>query len=101
MDINLHDEISNDETERLHRRARRKFEMDLASQLIAVREQSWSEGKLAGLLEAKLEAELDGRLKARETIAKKMICLGLDYDIIEKSTGYSTDELNAMRSKPS
>jgi predicted transposase/invertase (TIGR01784 family) len=85
MAINLLSEISKDDNERLLYRARRKFEMDLASQIITASEQSWSEGKL----------------EEREAIAKKMIILGLDNSIIEQSTGFSTDEIYAIRSKPS
>jgi predicted transposase/invertase (TIGR01784 family) len=113
MAINLLAEISKDENERLRYRARRKFEMDLASQIIAVTSESWSEGKAEGILEGKAEGILEGKaegilegeakcmLKEKEAIAKKLISLGFDNSIIEQSTGFSTDEINVIRSMPS
>ena len=59
-------------------------------------EQGLEQGRAEGLAEGLAEGRAEAREKVLET-ARALIALGVSQDIVVKSTGLSTDEVEALR----
>lgn len=89
MGSSLLQSISQDEFEQARQMSRRKFQTDMESARVF----HFSEGEAKGRIEGKIE----GALESQMDIAKNMITLGMDVDMIAKATGLSVGDIQAIR----
>jgi recombination-promoting nuclease RpnB len=67
--------------------------MTYAEQL---RQEGWQNGKFAGLEEGALKGKLEGKLEERFEVAKNLKNLGVDIQVIAKSTGLTLEQIKQL-----
>jgi len=84
--------ISKDEHERAKFLSRRKFETDMASNLLTVEERGRREGRREG----RLEGQIEGRLNGLEEAARNMKAVGMSVETISQFTKLSVSEIEKL-----
>jgi predicted transposase YdaD len=89
-------EINYDQEAYFALQSRRKFKLDLASNLHGAIQEARLKGRLAGLLEAKREWVLEGKLEFERTVARRMLSMGFSTQVIAAALDVTEAELSEL-----
>ena len=100
MAENLYRKVTQEEKEAAWAESRFYYQLEYATEMKAAREKGLAEGRAEGLAEGRAEGRSEGEAagaaqKQRE-IAKSMKEEGIAKELIEKITGLSAEELEAL-----
>ena len=72
-------------------------ERDLRNQMAYARLEAIEEGREEGLMEGRAEGRAEGIAEAKVEVAKNMLQMSIDVDVIVKATGLSAEDVEALR----
>ncbi|KJD45136.1 Rpn family recombination-promoting nuclease/putative transposase [Paenibacillus terrae] len=89
--------LSQDKEARLQYEARQKYLHDEASMIEGAREEGLKLGKSEGKAEGKAEGKVEGERQKAIEIARNMLNMGLEIDVIVKASGLSESEVRSLK----